>query len=136
MSLISKSYRECFELLILMLTYILFCKCVLIFTFAMISYNKVIIFLNTHAYLLTDNTMGCCGTIGHIYLVVVNGLFMVSVNDSQKSCSIRYKKINRNNRMFNSCPFKSLKLLKLNFSHVLVIHFLLYIAADYLILSY
>lgn len=42
--------------------------------------------------LLTDKTMGCCGTLGHIYLVVVNGLFMVSVDDSQKQYSIWYKK--------------------------------------------
>lgn len=47
--------------------------------------------------------MGCCGTLGHIYLVVVNGLFMVSVDDSQKQYSIdvrnEYQTINGNNNI-------------------------------------
>lgn len=58
--------------------------------------------------------MGCCGTLGHIYLVVVNGLFMVSVDDSQKQYSIdvrnEYQTINGNNNIFNSCKIKLLKL--------------------------
>lgn len=65
--------------------------------------------------------MGCCGTLGHIYLVVVNGLFMVSVDDSQKQYSIdvrnEYQTINGNNNIFNSCKVKLLKLLKL-ISHI------------------
>lgn len=59
-------------------------------------------------------TMGCCGTLGHIYLVVVNGLFMVSIDDSQKQYSIdvrnEYQTINGNNNIFNSCKIKLLKL--------------------------
>lgn len=58
--------------------------------------------------------MGCCGTLGHIYLVVVNGLFMVSVDDSQKQYSIdvknEYQTIYGNNNIFNSCKIKLLKL--------------------------